>query len=74
MLAINANTYVICFFPTYLTDICSLLHYCKARASPVVLAPLLSSGFVLGRVVSTAEVWELVEHPILSCAHRGLGG
>lgn len=40
--------------------------------SPVVLTPLLSSGLALGRVVSTAEVWVLVEHPILPCAHRGL--
>lgn len=46
----------------------------KFSVSPVVLAPLHSSGLALGRVVSTAEVWELVEHPILSCAHRGLDG
>lgn len=46
----------------------------KLCASPVVLAPLLSSGLGLGRVVSIADVWELVEHPILPGAHRGLDG
>lgn len=41
-------------------------------SSPVVLAPLLSSVFAVGRLVSTAEVCELVEHPMLSGARRGL--
>lgn len=42
-------------------------------SSPVALAPLLSSVFAVGRLVSTAEVCELVEHPILSGARGGLG-
>lgn len=74
-----------CYLAAYTTYVISIFHishkhftalYIGVRlcASPVVLAPLLSSGLALGRVVSTAEVWELVEHPILPCAHRGLDG
>lgn len=38
----------------------------------MALAPLLSSGFALGLVGSTADVCELVEHPILPRAHGQL--
>lgn len=65
-------THLFSVLSTYLTHISYITYNVKPCASPVVLAPLLSSGLALGRVVSTAEVWELVEHPILSCAHRGL--
>lgn len=57
---------------TYMRPLASHRHTLRACRSPVVLAPLLSSGFAPGRVVSTAEVWELPEHPILLPAHAAM--
>ena len=64
------------YFHIFRMYFCTIFHrkYINVWASPVVLAPLLSSGLGLGRVGSIAAVWELVEHPILPCAHRGLDG